>query len=1115
MSYTINRWDNATVVTTVQDGTVDQTLDIQLVGKNYAGYGEIQNETFVHLLENFSGEDQPPMAISGQLWYDSTNKKLKVYTGDIDNNIKVWKVLNGTEYGAVAPSTSAVPGDLWFNTVKNQLNVRVNQDWLVVGPQNAGTNTTQMVSKSVLGVSGATSITHGIIAATVDGTVNFIISEAEFPLDLADPDSNIPGFNGTISRNIKKGITFPGTDSTGVSENGYILHGTASNASRLGGFLPSQYLRPSAGTLNLPYIVKVTVKEGLTVGAGDNISIYVDDAGGGAGAGQPVIASNLGAANLTFSVKDDSGNRAYPLVVDRTGIRPINTNIFNVGSPTNTWANVYATSFIGTATRADALKVGAAYRVATTNATNSTDTIVVRERIGTDLGDNRSRISATEFEGTAKDAKRFTNPITLNGQVIYGNEGQNNPLIIYDATKLPLTGGTLTGTLTLSNHPGPALPAYATTTDTEAKQAATKLYVDAKFGAGGILGLAQGGTNSGTAAGARTNLSVPRVDGVGATANSTWNINIAPSLAPIIVNSQNASVNVRPSAATTTTIVVNNAQTSGSNILTGPGYSDITSATVISTVSIGSKTFTVNKVSGYQLNTRIKVSYSDNTSVTMQGIITDIQNISPFTITVLVDTTTGIGTNLNKWQFESLGDTWREGAIVTGTAITGTVTITNVAPQVPAAGSTTLTVSFSSQVVSAQVTNITATAEGDQNGGNAATATRAKNISGGVGGSIPYQTTASTTIFLPIGETDFLLSSTGTIPQWKNISSISVGSATQLVVTNKPTEVATFYPMFTDSPGTSPGGASSSAYVDLSTFTYNTNTNTLTIGVSGQPGTGTIVSGAWRGNKILASGGTVEVLNTGNAAGDSAIFRGKADTADKLATQRTFTLGGILKGSQTFDGTGNCVITASYADNYTISSGSLTGKVVTELVAPASGYITYAQGAGAYDPNSKAGITINVNASSTGVNNIVARDVDGSFTGYQINATLFSGEATSARWADLAEKYLPDAEYEPGTVVAVGGEAEITASSYGDRALGVISTQPAFMMNKDLEGGVYVALKGRVPCKVIGAVRKGQRLVAANDGCAVAAVPHASDVFAIAMETSNDTGVKVIEVVVL
>jgi len=143
-------------------------------------------------------------------------------------------------------------------------------------------------------------------------------------------------------------------------------------------------------------------------------------------------------------------------------------------------------------------------------------------------------------------------------------------------------------------------------------------------------------------------------------------------------------------------------------------------------------------------------------------------------------------------------------------------------------------------------------------------------------------------------------------------------------------------------------------------------------------------------------------------------------------------------------------------------------------------------------------------------NTIAARDGSGN-----LYATLFQGEASTARWADLAEKYLTDQVYEVGTVVAVGGEAEVTASKYGDRALGVVSSQPAFMMNSELEGGTYIALKGRVPVKVVGAVRKGQRLVAANDGTAVAAVPHANDVFGIALESSDDTGVKLIEAVVL
>jgi hypothetical protein len=141
---------------------------------------------------------------------------------------------------------------------------------------------------------------------------------------------------------------------------------------------------------------------------------------------------------------------------------------------------------------------------------------------------------------------------------------------------------------------------------------------------------------------------------------------------------------------------------------------------------------------------------------------------------------------------------------------------------------------------------------------------------------------------------------------------------------------------------------------------------------------------------------------------------------------------------------------------------------------------------------------------------IAARDASANIT-----ANIFNGTATAARYADLAEKYLPDTNYEVGTVVVIGGDKEVTACKYGDRAIGVVSANPAFMMNKDLEGGIYIALKGRVPVKVVGAVAKGQRLIASSNGCAVGAVPHANDVFAIALESSNDTGVKVIEALVL
>jgi hypothetical protein len=100
-----------------------------------------------------------------------------------------------------------------------------------------------------------------------------------------------------------------------------------------------------------------------------------------------------------------------------------------------------------------------------------------------------------------------------------------------------------------------------------------------------------------------------------------------------------------------------------------------------------------------------------------------------------------------------------------------------------------------------------------------------------------------------------------------------------------------------------------------------------------------------------------------------------------------------------------------------------------------------------------------------------------------IYATLFRGTATESYYADLAENYLGDAEYEPGTVLVFGGEAEVTTTDIkGDRRVaGVVSTNPAHLMNSQLNGEhvIALALQGRVPCKVIGRVNKGDILVAA------------------------------------
>jgi hypothetical protein len=137
-----------------------------------------------------------------------------------------------------------------------------------------------------------------------------------------------------------------------------------------------------------------------------------------------------------------------------------------------------------------------------------------------------------------------------------------------------------------------------------------------------------------------------------------------------------------------------------------------------------------------------------------------------------------------------------------------------------------------------------------------------------------------------------------------------------------------------------------------------------------------------------------------------------------------------------------------------------------------------------------------------------------------VHATLFRGTALEAYYADLAENYLADQHYEPGTVLVFGGEYEVTTTNKGGdhRVAGVVSTEPATLMNSALEGEFVVplALQGRVPCKVIGRVEKGDLLIAsAIPGYAIVNNnPKVGTVIGKSLEKKSDDGKGTIEVVV-
>ena len=137
-----------------------------------------------------------------------------------------------------------------------------------------------------------------------------------------------------------------------------------------------------------------------------------------------------------------------------------------------------------------------------------------------------------------------------------------------------------------------------------------------------------------------------------------------------------------------------------------------------------------------------------------------------------------------------------------------------------------------------------------------------------------------------------------------------------------------------------------------------------------------------------------------------------------------------------------------------------------------------------------------------------------------MKADIFDGVATSAQYADLAEKFTADHNYQPGTVLMFGGPKEVTISiGENNKAVaGVVSLSPAYLMNNALisEDSVEVAMMGRVPCRVVGKIRKGDMLVTSKEnGVATASEdPKLGTVIGKALQNYDSDEIGEIEIVV-
>jgi hypothetical protein len=323
MAYQVDKF-NGNFLVSVEDGTIDTTTDLRFVGKNYAGYGEVQNENFLHLLESFSNPTAPPKAITGQIWYDSstTNRKLKYYDGTR------WKVAGSAEVAATAPNGLTV-GDFWWDTATNQLKAWTANGFVLVGPESSPDLGSSTISAAV--VKGSDNVgPHTILKVFADDKVIGIFSKTPFTLD----NTQNPIEDFTV---VKKGFTLSKSQS-GVSTDEYVFWGTASNATSLGGSPAADYLKKGDNVFD----EEVAFKDpGFTVGDGNDLRIRVD-------AGDEVVVENRLGNDITFRITvTETTDERNVAIIRSTGIIPGLDNIYTLGSSTLRWNNIYATTLTG------------------------------------------------------------------------------------------------------------------------------------------------------------------------------------------------------------------------------------------------------------------------------------------------------------------------------------------------------------------------------------------------------------------------------------------------------------------------------------------------------------------------------------------------------------------------------------------------------------------------------------------------------------------------------------------------------------------------------------------------------------------------------------------------
>ena len=320
MAYTINKTDG-TVVTTITDGTVDNTTSLQLFGKSFSGFGEGLNENLVKLLENASGTAAPTAPLKGELWFDTNTAQLKVYDGS------AFKPTGAAKSQASAP-TSPSAGDLWHDSDDDQLFVYTGSAFQLVGPVFTAGQTLSGWKIETLGSSGGNKVVSSMYAGN---TRVAILSKETFTPSVTQ--TGFASIKAGLTLNSTLGAVFEGTNTQASQVDVSGTSNTSSTVIAGGNFLRTDVADTTTGALT------VDTDSGIIVGDAQELTVTV-------ASNDVTVAQTSQDKDLKFTV-NDGGVTKTPLTltgadggIDMTGDLTITGNLIISGEFEKSGSNI-------------------------------------------------------------------------------------------------------------------------------------------------------------------------------------------------------------------------------------------------------------------------------------------------------------------------------------------------------------------------------------------------------------------------------------------------------------------------------------------------------------------------------------------------------------------------------------------------------------------------------------------------------------------------------------------------------------------------------------------------------------------------------------------------------